>query len=405
MALYAPFSAVQLRVTKTIYGNRRGRLSSSIHYLEMIMTIIHSINKSNNLESSGHLNQLGWSTFFSDQLKDISTHLVPAKITGVRKNTFLARKGDREIQATIAGRLFNDPEMTLPVVGDWVLLRESVITKVLLRKNALSRRVTGGRTRKNSEMYADNQVIAANLDMVFIVCGLDRDFNLRRIERYITLAYNCNIEPVVILTKSDLQQHPDQYIQEVTAVAIGVSVYTVSKHENEAVSQLTALLSKGKTAALIGSSGAGKSTLINRLAGKEIRTTGEAGAKVGKGTHTTPSRDLTVLSSGGMVIDNPGIREIALSIDSEGTSSAFPDIDEIARFCKFQDCSHSHEPGCRVLEAVSNGEVSLNRLKNFRKLKNELTYHWQRENKNPSQVEKERWKGVSLKIKSMRKRR
>lgn len=358
----------------------------------------------NNDDMPAHLTLLGWSSFFSEQLQSKNTELIPARIVGVRKNIYLARYKNEEILTTVAGRLFKEPEASFPAVGDWVLLKESVIESIFERKNALSRKASGGRNRKDRERNAADQVIAANLDKVFIVCGLDRDFNLRRIERYLTLIYNCGIEPVIVLTKADLHQNPTPIVQDVEALAFGVPVYPVSAHDETTVSQLANLISHGQTAALIGSSGAGKSTLINRLNGEEVQSTAEVGGRVGKGRHTTTSRDLIVLASGGMVIDNPGIREIALSIDTGGTESAFPDIETASQLCRFSNCSHTHEPGCKVLEEVSSGKIPQSRLKNFQKLKNERTYYLQREHKGVSRVEKERWKAVSQKVKSMRKR-
>ncbi len=365
-------------------------------------------NNTHTLKHAGSedpLFQLGWSSFFQQQLNDNTSTGVPARIIGVRKNAFLVSQGHGEIQASMAGRLFNAADMSFPAVGDWILLQDSVINCVLDRKNALIRQAAGGRNRKKNETCSNAQIIAANLDMVFIVCGLDRDFNPRRIERYLTLVNNCNIKPVVVLTKTDLQQNPNHFIEEVKSVALGVSVYPVSIHEKDTVAQLANLLSLGQTAALIGSSGAGKSTLINLLSGKEIRATSEVGLKVGKGKHTTTTRDLVVLPSGGMVIDNPGIREIGLFIDSNETKSAFPEIEHAGQLCRFKNCTHTHEPDCKVMEAVSCDKISLSRLQNYRKLKNELAFLSLRENKSASRVEKERRKDLSKKIKSLKKKR
>ncbi len=369
------------------------------------MKLPHKFNTLSNEESFLHLNRLGWSSFFQEQIKDESIEHPPARVVGVRKNAYLVTCGREEKQATLAGKFFHEPAICLPAVGDWVLVRDSVIISVLLRKNVLSRKASGSRNSKNGEGYLDDQVIAANLDTVFIVCGLDRDFNLRRIERYLAMVLNCGIDPAIILTKADLHENPDRFTREVEAVAFGIPVYIVSANENDSLIQLKTFLPQGRTAALIGSSGAGKSTLINRLFGEEVQATGMVSANLGKGKHTTTSRDLIVLPSGGMVIDNPGIREIALTIDDARIESAFPDIEALTVLCKFKDCSHTHEPGCRVLEAVTAGEIAHERVKNFQKLKSEISYHLQRENKGAARVEKERWKEVSQKMKSMRKRK
>lgn len=348
---------------------------------------------------------LGWSSFFQDQLKTGYDGQKPARIVGVRKNAFLAHQGDKETLVTVAGSISHNLEACYPAVGDWVFLRETVITAVLSRKNVLFRKAAGGKGRKNSEVTRYDQVIAVNLDLAFVVCGLDRDFNLRRIERFLAMVYNCGITPAIILTKADLHQTPDHYVSAVESVAFGVPIYLVSASDDTALSHLQSCLLPEKTAALIGSSGAGKSTLINRLYGEEIRPTNSVSQSVGKGTHTTTHRDLIVLPSGGMLIDNPGIREIALSADHGTAESVFPDIEKLALFCKFPDCSHTHEPGCRVLEAISSGEITLGRFESYKKIQRELTYYSHRETKGVARVEKERWKGVALKVKAIKKRR
>jgi ribosome biogenesis GTPase len=202
------------------------------------------------------------------------------------------------------------PNGMYPVTGDWVLMTDAVISRVLARKNALSRGASGTRNKQDAQPQKE-QVIAANLDTVFIVCGLDRDFNLRRIERYLTLVYNCGLNPVIILTKADLHQDPERFVGEVEAVAFGVPIHLVSASDDTGLSSLEPYLSPGRTTTMVGSSGAGKSTLVNRLYGENVQLTGSISAHVGKGRHTTTSRDLIMMPQGGMVIDNPGIREIA----------------------------------------------------------------------------------------------
>ncbi|WP_240910127.1 ribosome small subunit-dependent GTPase A [Desulfopila sp. IMCC35008] len=350
-------------------------------------------------------NNIGWSAFFQQQLGSNQSGLTPSRICGVRRNCFLVTQGGDETQVTVAGSLMNDPEALYPAVGDWVLLRDSVITSVLSRKNVLSRKAAGGRGRKDSAGTVQNQVIAANLDTTFIVCGLDRDFNLRRIERYLTLVYNCNIAPTILLTKSDLHPRPESCVEEVESIAFGVPVHLISAMDNDSLSQLEDYLSPGKTVALVGSSGVGKSTLINRLYGREVQATASVSQSLGKGRHTTTNRDLIVLPSGGMVIDNPGIREIAFGVESAPADSVFSDIEKYALSCRFPNCTHTHEPGCEVQRAMAAGELSPVRLRSFQKIKSELDYFADREIRGSARVEKERWKGVSRKIKAIRKRR
>jgi ribosome biogenesis GTPase len=248
-------------------------------------------------------------------------------------------------------------------------------------------------------------VIAANLDAVFIVCGLDRDFNLRRIERYLTLVYNCGLTPIVVLTKADLHREPAPFVDEVQTVACGVPIHLVSASEDTCLAALAPYLSFGRTVTMVGSSGAGKSTLVNRLCGKPVQSTGSISVHAGKGRHTTTSRDLIVMPQGGLVIDNPGIREIAFWGVDDGIDAVFPEIERLARECRFADCSHTHEPGCRVLAAVHGGQISAGRLENYRKMKRELEFLAHRRHKSADRIEKERWKAVAVKIRDMKKGR
>ena len=350
-----------------------------------------------------HLVQLGWSSHFQDQLENRrSDELIPARVVGVRKNTFWVSNGKSEWRATSAGRLKYRSDRIYPAAGDWVLMNGTVISEVLVRKNVLSRGAAGAHNKKDAQPH-DDQVLAANLDSVFVVCGLDRDFNLRRIERYLTLVYNCGLDPVIVLTKADLHRDPAHFVSEVERIAFGVPVHLVSALGCSGLLSLEAYLSTGRTATMIGSSGAGKSTLVNRLCGKAIQATGSISGHVGKGKHTTTNRDLIMMPQGGMVIDNPGIREIALWDDDGGIGSAFPEIEHLAGGCRFSNCSHSHEPGCRVLRAVADGEIARNRLESYRKMKRELAYLSQRRRKCADRVEKERWKEVALKIKAQKK--
>ena len=345
---------------------------------------------------------LGWTSYFQQQMDSIAgPGLIPARVTGVNKNSFRTSNGRQQWLATPAGKLSHDSGAGYPVTGDWVLMKEAVITRVLERKNALTRGASGTRGRQDSGPLKA-QVIAANIDTVFIVSGLDRDFNPRRIERYLTLIYNCGLNPVIVLTKADLHPDPGRFAQEVEPLAFGVPIHLVSASDDASLEALVPYLEPGRTTTVVGSSGAGKSTLINRLHGDHVQATCSVSAHVGKGQHTTTSRDLIVMPQGGMVIDNPGIREIGFWETENGMTSAFPDIETLAQACRFADCHHSHEPGCQVLMAVKTGQLPQDRLENYRKMKRELAYLALRQDKSADRVEKERWKGVAMKIKAMK---
>ncbi|MBW2429210.1 MAG: ribosome small subunit-dependent GTPase A [Deltaproteobacteria bacterium] len=352
-----------------------------------------------------HLLQLGWTSHFQSQLENFcSKEFIPARVVGVRKNQFRISNGKREWLASTTGRLKHHSDCMYPVTGDWVLVTDTVISKVLTRRNALSRGAAGTHGKQN-ELPQKEQVIAANLDTVFVVCGLDRDFNLRRIERYLTLVYNCGLNPVIILTKADLHQNTAHFVSEVETVAFGIPIHLVSALDRKGLAHLEEYLSPGKTTTMVGSSGAGKSTLVNRLYGKNVQVTGSISSSVGKGKHITTTRDLIMMPQGGMVIDNPGIREIAFWEDDGGIEAAFPEIEHLAGKCRFSDCSHTHEPDCRVLQAVIEGSILQDRMENYRKMKRELAYLSDRQNKSADRVEKERWQEVALKIKAMKKTR
>jgi ribosome biogenesis GTPase / thiamine phosphate phosphatase len=366
------------------------------------MSIKQYTNKDNNIY---HLPQIGWTSHFQTQLERFSSKaFIPARVVGIRKNSFCTSNGKSEWIATLAGRLKHDPDGLYPVTGDWVLMIDSVISKVLVRKNALSRGASGTHNKQDANPQRE-QVIAANLDTVFIVSGLDQDFNLRRIERYLTLVYNCGLNPVIILTKADLHQYPEHFVNEVEAVAFGVPIHLVSASDDAGLTSLEPYLSSGLTTTMVGSSGAGKSTLVNRLYGKTVQLTGSLSTHVGKGKHITTSRNLIIMPQGGMIIDNPGLREIAFWEVDKGIKAAFPEIKKLALRCRFTNCSHTHEPGCQVIGAVNEGEISRDRLENYLKMKRELEYLSHRLYKSADRLEKERWKEVALKVKAMKKRR
>lgn len=351
------------------------------------------------------LSILGWDSHFQNHFDNNSKgNVTPARVVGVHKNSFLVHQEDKEYLVTVSGRITHKTENIFPVIGDWVLLNDRVISDVLPRKNALSRGAAGAHGKQDCQPGRE-QVIAANLDSVFIVSGTDRDFNIRRIERYLTLVYNCGLNPVIILTKADLHQRPEQFVNEVEDIAFGVPVHLISANDSHGLNSLEPYLSEGQTITMIGSSGAGKSTLVNRLYGKNVQTTSAISESVGKGTHTTTQRSLILMPQGGMVIDNPGIREIGFWDDGGGLDVAFPEIEKLAMKCRFNDCSHTQEPGCQVLHGISTGEIQQDRFDNYQKMKRELAYLMDRQQKSADRIEKERWKDVSLKIKAIKRKR
>ncbi len=351
------------------------------------------------------LRQLGWDDFFADRLAQMAGKGGNvARIISVQRNRFLVSDGEMEWLCTAAGKLLHSEDGVYPVTGDWVLVKDTVVQDVVPRKNMLSRGAAGSRGSRTGYSQRE-QAIAANIDTVFVVCGLDRDFNVRRVERYLTLVYNCGLVPVIVLTKSDLQESPELYCAELESIAFGVPIIMSSSCDGSGRSELEGHLGVGRTIAMLGSSGAGKSTLANILFGSDIQATGAVSDSVGKGRHHTTSRELIRMPQGGMLMDNPGIREIAFFEDGSGVETAFPDLEALAGMCRFSDCTHTIEPGCAVVHAVEAGELKADRLESYRKMKREMEYLSARQSKSANRVEKERWKNVALMVKDLKKRK
>ena len=327
-----------------------------------------------------------------------------ARVLSAQRDQFLVGNGRAEWLCTPSGKLRHHRHRDYPVTGDWVDVDETVIRQVVPRKNTLSRGEAGSRGRQAGGAQAE-QPIAANIDTVFIVCGLDRDFNLRRLERLLALVYNCAMAPVVVLTKADLHESPDGFRDQAESVAFGVPVVLTSTRDGRGVDDLRTYLDAGQTVSMIGSSGAGKSSLANMLLGRDLQATAAVSASVGKGRHTTTTRELIAMPGGGLLMDNPGIREIAFSRTGDGLEATFADILELAQSCRFADCSHRSEPGCAVLHAVASGELPQERLDNYHKMQREMDYVQARSEKSADFVERERWKDVAMEIKRMNRRK
>ncbi|ANS77061.1 hypothetical protein AWM70_02530 [Paenibacillus yonginensis] len=268
----------------------------------------------------------------------------------------------------------------VPVVGDWVAADcrpsdgSATIRGVLARKSQISRQAAGQETKE--------QIVAANVDVLFLVAALNHDFNVRRLERYLIMAYSSGAMPVIVLSKADLCSDLPLYLAQAEGAAPGVPVLAVSALEDHGIEQLAPYLSGARTCALAGSSGSGKSTLLNRLAGREIQATGGIRESDSRGRHTTTHRELFPLPGGGVLIDTPGMRELQLwDGGHDGLSSAFSDIEELAQRCRFRDCRHRGEEGCAVREAVASGELENSRLVNYHKTQRELDYQAAKERK------------------------
>ncbi|MCL1996794.1 MAG: ribosome small subunit-dependent GTPase A [Defluviitaleaceae bacterium] len=297
------------------------------------------------------------------------------RVISQHKNLYRVVCDENDIVAEISGKLKHSTAnlSDFPTVGDFVSLDRNnnkngnaVIVSVLPRKTAFIRKAAGKRP--------DDQIVAANIDIAFICMSLNNDFNLRRLERYLAVAWESGAMPIVLLTKSDLcfdTEEMKKKVDEVSSVAMGVDIVTTSSIFDKGMEQVLDFIKEGKTAVFIGSSGVGKSTIINRILGSQILKTSATDSD-DKGRHTTTTRSLFFLSNGGYVIDTPGMRE--LGIENADFSKSFVDIDELAEQCKFNDCNHTSEPGCAVKKAIKDNLLTQARLDNYRKLKREASY-------------------------------
>lgn len=296
----------------------------------------------------------------------------PARVVAVHRDTAVVRDGDGDRSAQVSGAFRYEAlaASDFPTVGDWVALDSGVIAAVMPRRSVFKRMAADG-TRRVAGLD-DEQVMASNVDVALLVAGLDNDFNLRRIERYLAVAWSSGVAPVVVLNKADLANDLDGRLVAVEAIAPGVPIVAVSAQTGTGLDALRAQLRPGMTAAILGSSGVGKSTLVNALLREDRQKTAPVRGSDSRGRHTTTHRELFELPGGSLLVDTPGIRALEVLGAEEGVEQSFDDVIELASACRFSDCRHTGEPGCAVRAAIADGRLTEERLDSHRKLEREV---------------------------------
>jgi len=322
-------------------------------------------------DDTGELKRWGWDETWREHFRALERDdVVPARVMrGARRSVELVGATDPGTRARIPGRILRQGPEQRPVVGDWLAVRERdgdwEVCAILPRRSLFRRRAAG--------RAAAVQLIAANVDTVLLMMGLDADYNLRRIERYLTLSAPSGATSVIVLNKRDLAEALDERIAEIASIASGAPVIALSAKLGEGLEPLEDYLAPGATVALLGSSGVGKSTLVNRLVGHELQPTATVRERDGRGKHTTTSRELIRLEGGALLIDTPGMRELGLwTEDADALDDTFEDVARLAASCRFRDCGHTSEPGCAVIAALRAGDLAEARLASYLKLQREL---------------------------------
>lgn len=342
------------------------------------------------------LRRWGWDDFFAACFQEHqAAGYVPARVTLEYNQFHRVQIGASDLLAEVAGRLKHaaSSRAELPAVGDWVALRPAgqhgkpVINAVLPRRSKFARKTKGAKT--------EEQIVGANIDTLFLVTSLNQDFNPRRVERYLAIAWESGARPVILLTKTDLCPNVAALRDAIETVAQATPIHAICSLTGAGLEELQQYFYEGQTVALIGSSGVGKSTLINRLLGHEQQKVKAVRTHDERGQHATRHRELILLPTGGLVLDTPGMRELQLWGAEEGIETTFEDIEELAAQCQFSDCQHQTEPRCQVRQALADGTLAPERFENYRKMQQELAYLVRRQDALVQHTERNRWKKLS----------
>lgn len=331
--------------------------------------------------------------------------LIPSRIIVQNKTNYFVVSQHGEMIAELSGKFLFAAEDTgdYPVVGDWVLLRafpeeeKGIIEHILPRKSKFSRKAAGIKT--------DEQVLASNIDLIFIMSSMNEELNLRRIERYLTLAFDFNIPPVVVLNKSDLANNSNEIFESVKSISGDIQIHLISCVNKTGIDELRKYFTENQTAAIIGSSGVGKTTLINKLIGTDDLKVNEISLYKDKGVHTTTRREMFLLKDGGLIIDTPGLRELQLWDGNDGIDTLFADIKKLSDRCKFRDCKHESEPDCAVQNALEHGTLDYERYKSYLKLKREVNYFERKINVKEMLKDRKKWKKITEQAREINKQK